>query len=128
MFTVLLVIHVLITMAMIVIILLQRSASDGMAGMGGGAGGGLISARGQANLLTRTTAILASLFIINSLALSWLTQQDAPSRSIVDKITEQNEAVVDVPVPADNITTPAEDAVNDTKNNMAITPTVPQPE
>lgn len=98
MYTILLVVHVIITLAMIAIILLQRSSTDGLGGMGGGAGGGFMTTRGQANLLTRTTAILATVFIVNSMALSWLTQQDAPSRSIADKIIEQSEEL-EVPAP-----------------------------
>lgn len=102
MYSVLLVIHVIITVAMIAIILLQRSASDGLSGIGGGGGSGFMTSRGQANLLTRMTAILAALFIINSLALGWLTQQNAPSRSIADQIVEKaKEDVVAVPTPDD---------------------------
>ena len=116
MYTVLLVIHVIITLALIAIILLQRSSTDGLGGMGGGAGGGLMSARGQANLLTRTTAILATFFIVNSLALSWLTQQNAPSRSLVDKIIEQ-----EVNAEGTDITVPSPEAAE-------VPVAVPQPE
>ncbi len=101
MYHILLVIHIILTMAMIAIILLQRSASDGLSGIGGGGGGGFMTSRGQANLLTRSTAILAALFILNSLALGWLTQQDAPSRSIADQIVEQKKAEPVVPTPDD---------------------------
>jgi preprotein translocase subunit SecG len=100
MYSVLLVIHVIITVAMIGVILIQRSASDGLSGIGGGGGSGFMTSRGQANLLTRMTAILATLFILNSLALGWLTQQNAPSRSIADQIVEQQkEEEVSVPTP-----------------------------
>lgn len=103
MYNILLVFHVIVTVALIGIILMQRSASDGLGGMGGGSagGGGLISARAQANLLTRTTAILATLFILNSLGLSWLTQQNAPSRSIVERVLEQETLAPSVPLPED---------------------------
>lgn len=102
MYHVLLVIHVIITVAMIAVILLQRSASDGLSGIGGGGGGGFMTSRGQANLLTRMTAILATLFIANSLALGWLTHRDVASRSIADQIIErQREDVIAVPTPDD---------------------------
>ena len=68
---VLLVVQVLIAMALIGMVLIQRSDSDGF-GLGGGSGNNLMTGRGTANLLTRTTAILAAAFIINSLALSIL--------------------------------------------------------
>lgn len=126
MFTVLLVIHVIITLAMIIIILMQRS-TGGLGGMGGGnSGGGLVSSRGQANLLTRTTAILATLFIVNSLALSWLTQQDAPSRSIAEEIEAQKRAMTpSVPTPEAEETEsslPAADMEADVKPDEEATP------
>ncbi|MDG1287556.1 MAG: preprotein translocase subunit SecG [Rickettsiales bacterium] len=100
MYLVLLVIHVIVTLALIVIILIQRSESDGLGGLGGG-GGGVMTSRAQANLLTRTTAVLAAIFILNSLALSWLTQQDVRDRSLSDKLVEEQVAPISVPVPAD---------------------------
>ncbi|MEC8026018.1 MAG: preprotein translocase subunit SecG, partial [Pseudomonadota bacterium] len=62
---VLLTVHLMIAAGLIVVILLQRSEGGGL-GIGGGAGGGMggfMSARGTANLLTRTTAILAAAFM-----------------------------------------------------------------
>lgn len=100
MYLVLLVIHVIVTLALIGIILVQRSAADGLGGIGGGGGGGFMTSRAQANLLTRTTAILATIFILNSLALSWLTQQDVRERSYADKIIEEQQAApMSVPLP-----------------------------
>ena len=83
---VLLIIHVIITLSLIVIILMQRSAADGLSGLGSSGGGGLISSRAQANLLTRTTAILATLFILSSLTLTWVTQRGIVHTSLADKV------------------------------------------
>ena len=69
-FTFLLVVQALIAAVMIGVILMQKSEGGGLTG--GGNAGGLVSARGAANLLTRTTAILAALFILSSLGLAWL--------------------------------------------------------
>lgn len=83
--TVILVIHVLLTVALIAVILLQRS-EGGALGIGGGSGGGsgFMSGRATANVLTRATAILAGLFFLTSIALAILaTHRDKP-RSIVD--------------------------------------------
>ncbi len=66
--TVLIVVHLLIVLAMIGVVLLQRS-EGGALGMGGG-GGGFMSNRGSGNLLTRATAILAACFFVTSLSLS----------------------------------------------------------
>lgn len=66
-----LIIHLFLAIALVGVILLQKSEGGGL-GMGGGGGGmgGFLTARGAANLLTRTTAILATLFICTSLALA----------------------------------------------------------
>ena len=69
-----LVIHLLITLALIGVILIQRSEGGGL-GIGGGSGGGLgqfMSVRGTANLLTRTTAVLAAAFMVTSIVLAIL--------------------------------------------------------
>jgi len=74
---VLLVIQFLIAIALIAIILVQRTSQDGGGLMGGGSTmGGLFTARGSANLLTRATAVLATLFIVNSLALGYIASRD----------------------------------------------------
>lgn len=85
--TVLLVLHVLICVSLIVVVLIQRSESDGF-GMGSGSGANVFSGRAAANLLTRTTAILAALFIANSLLLSILVTRKSDS-SLMDTIQQQ---------------------------------------
>ncbi|MCC7271881.1 MAG: preprotein translocase subunit SecG [Alphaproteobacteria bacterium] len=85
---VLLVVHMLIALALVIIILLQRS-EGGALGIGGGAGSGgmsgFLTGRGQANLLTRTTAILAACFVVTSLTLVHLTGGAVKPRSILDQ-------------------------------------------
>jgi len=85
--SVLLVIHLLLALALIAVILLQRTAQDG-GGLTGGSStmGGLFTARGSANLLTRTTAVLATLFICTSMALGMIASSSHKTRSIVDQI------------------------------------------
>jgi preprotein translocase subunit SecG len=72
MITVLLVVHILIAMALIVVVLLQRSEGGGLGVGSSGGMGGFMTARGTANLLTRTTAILAAAFMAMSLLLAIL--------------------------------------------------------
>jgi preprotein translocase subunit SecG len=67
--TVVIVIHLMVVMAMIGVVLLQKSEGGGL-GIGGG--GGFLTNRGTANVLTRTTAILAAVFFASSLLLSIL--------------------------------------------------------
>ena len=65
--TVLILIHLMVVVAMIGVVLLQRSEGGGL---GAAQTGGFLSSRGTANVLTRTTAILAAGFFVTSLALS----------------------------------------------------------
>ncbi len=84
---VVLVIHLMLALAMIGVVLLQRSEGGGL-GIGGGGGGGMggfLSGRGTANLLTRTTAILAGCFMMTSIALTILSSGSGERRSILDE-------------------------------------------
>jgi preprotein translocase subunit SecG len=85
MITVVLVIHLLIASALVGVILIQRSEGGALSGLGGGTFGGLMSARGTANLLTRTTAILAACFIGTSLLLAILASHGRSGGSILDR-------------------------------------------
>jgi len=72
--TVLLIVHLFVTLALIGVVLIQRSEGGGL-GIGSSQGmGSFMSGRGTANLLTRTTAILATIFLALSLALAYLNQ------------------------------------------------------
>lgn len=85
--TVLLVIHLMVAVALILVVLMQRSAQDGGGLMGGGGTmGGLFTSRGSANLLSRTTAILATLFLSLSLILGIIAGQQHKGESIAEKL------------------------------------------
>jgi preprotein translocase subunit SecG len=83
--TVLLIIHLFVTLALIGVVLIQRSEGGGL-GIGSSQGmGSFMSGRGTANLLTRTTAILAVIFMVLSLALALLNRgTSGTARSILD--------------------------------------------
>jgi preprotein translocase subunit SecG len=81
--TVLIVIHLMIVLALVGVVLIQRSEGGGL-GIGGGSG--FMSARGTANVLTRTTAILAALFFITSLGLGILSRYEGRPTDILDRI------------------------------------------
>jgi preprotein translocase subunit SecG len=70
----------MIVATLIATVLLQKSEGGGL-GVGGGAG--FMSSRGTANLLTRTTAVLAVGFFLTSLFLSWLASYDRKPSSII---------------------------------------------
>ncbi len=91
--TVLLVIQIIIAVAMIGLILMQKSSSDGLSGLGGGNSNmGVISTKASANFLTKTTAILAALFMLNSLLLGNLAYRSVDDKTLLDKIIEQDQA------------------------------------
>jgi preprotein translocase subunit SecG len=72
--TVLLILHLFVTLALIGVVLIQRSEGGGL-GIGSSQGmGSFMSGRGTANLLTRTTAILATAFMVLALALALLNR------------------------------------------------------
>jgi preprotein translocase subunit SecG len=81
--SVLIVIHLMIVVALVVTVLLQRS-EGGALGVGGG--GGFMTGRGQANVLTRATAILAALFFATSLGLTVLARINQAPSSILQHI------------------------------------------
>ncbi|WBV44279.1 preprotein translocase subunit SecG [Pseudoroseomonas cervicalis] len=84
MMTVLLVLHLFVTLALIGVVLLQRSEGGGL-GIGSSQGmGSFMTGRGTANLLTRTTAILATLFMGLALAMALIGRGQSHRGSILD--------------------------------------------
>lgn len=85
---VILVIHLMIAIALVGSVLLQKSEGGalGIGGSGGG-GGGFMSGRGAANALTRTTTILAIAFFTTSITLTMLARQNSEPSSIFDGVT-----------------------------------------
>jgi preprotein translocase subunit SecG len=84
MITVVIVFHLLIAVALIAVVLLQKS-EGGALGMGGGGMSGFMSGRSTANLLTRTTAILAAVFFATSIALALLASSQRAPHSVIDQ-------------------------------------------
>lgn len=116
--TLLLVIHVMIALALIVTVLLQRSEGGGL-GIGGS--GNMMSGRSSANLMTRTTAILAAAFFVTSIALTIIARtsnnQDSKLDAIKVDAPKDPGSVLDGLPPAKTPEPKAPDA-----------PVVPQPE
>ena len=92
--TLVLTIHILIALALIGVVLLQRSEGGGLGigGGGGGGGGGFMTARGTANLLTRVTAILATCFFATSLILAIMAGAGRENVSIIDEVINETPA------------------------------------
>jgi preprotein translocase subunit SecG len=103
--TLLLVIELLIAMALIGVVLLQRSEGGalGMGGGGGGGFGGLFSPRGASDTLTRTTVVLGTMFFIVCLVLNLLVRYSHKDQSILDSrpaVTQTSQPVQKMPAPA----------------------------
>lgn len=81
--TLLLVVHILIAIALIITVLLQRSEGGGL-GIGGS--GGMMTGRGSGNVLSRATAMLAAGFFLTSIALTILARNTSNSESKIDQI------------------------------------------
>ena len=112
--SVLLVIHLMVAILLVVLILMQRNSGHALSGLGGGNGAdSFLSARGKGNLLTRTTAVLATIFFCTSILLSLYYKGE----------TRATESIADV-APLQQ-TAPTVPAVPDA---AAETPTVPAAE
>jgi preprotein translocase subunit SecG len=86
--TVLLVVHLIACIALVIAVMLQRS-EGGALGMGGGGTGGLISGRGAANVLVRTTMVLAAIFFTTSITMTRLNAENAQQPSDLQRQIEQ---------------------------------------
>ncbi len=99
--TLLLVIELLVAVALVITVLMQRSEGGALGIGGGGSGlGGLFSPRGAADTLTRTTAILAILFFGICLGLNLLVANSHPDRSILDSPAAQTSPLAPLQKPA----------------------------
>jgi len=115
--TLLLVGELVIAVALIIFVLLQRSEGGalGLGGGGGGGMGGLFSPRGAADTLTRTTAILAVLFFLTCIGLNLLALHGRNEKSILDS-----------PLPASG-TAPLQRPLQPTPS-LPVGPSVPKPQ
>lgn len=112
---VILVIHLILALALIGVVLLQRSEGGGL-GMGGGGGGGAMTGRAAASALTKVTWILAIAFICTSIAMTVIAAKNASGSSVVDR-------VMDVPAPlAEPITPAANDLLPPSAGDTPIAP------
>jgi preprotein translocase subunit SecG len=90
--TVLMIVQVFAAFAIVGLVLLQRGkGADAGAGFGAGASGTVFGARGARTALSRTTALLAAVFMMNSLALAYMgTRAVEPPQTILDQVAEDN--------------------------------------
>ena len=97
MVAVLLIIHLFVTLALIGVVLIQRSEGGGL-GVGSSQGmGAFMSGRGTANLLTRTTAVLAAIFFALSLVLAIMNKGTTVQHSLLEQPTPARSGVPPLP-------------------------------
>jgi preprotein translocase subunit SecG len=89
--TTLMIVHFFSAFGIIALVLLQRGkGAEAGAGFGAGASGTVFGARGAGTALSRATAILAGIFMITSLSLTYVgTRAVAPPSSVLDRMTQQ---------------------------------------
>ncbi|MBN8973019.1 MAG: preprotein translocase subunit SecG [Xanthobacteraceae bacterium] len=119
--TVIIVIHLMLVVVLIGVVLIQKSEGGGLGIGGGGGGGGFMSSRGTANLLTRTTAIVAGLFFVTSLLLSWLANYERAPTSII------NNTSAPLSQPATPVAPSGGGVLDSLKQQEQQAPSVPQP-
>ncbi len=83
-----LIVHLILALALIGVVLLQRSEGGGL-GVGGG-GGGAMSSRAAATALGKITWGLAALFIVTSITLTVLAAQDSAGTSVIDRLSGED--------------------------------------
>jgi preprotein translocase subunit SecG len=101
--TILIVVHLLLALGLIGLVLLQHGkGADAGAAFGSGASATVFGSRGAGSFLSRTTAILAALFFITSLALAWFAMNSARDAGLMEQqVQEQPAAPAAAPAPSD---------------------------
>jgi preprotein translocase subunit SecG len=120
--TVLLIVHLLVSVALIALVLLQQGKGADMgAAFGSGASSTVFGARGSASFLTRSTGILATIFFITSLSLAYYSSKGIEHKSVTEMAVPAPASTPEEPqAPADLPNAPAGGA-------PATAPEVPAP-
>ncbi len=87
--TVIIVVHLMVVLAMIGLVLLQRSEGGALGIGGGGGGGGVMPRRGAGNVLTRATAFMAAAFFATSIALTVIARLESRPTDILERLESQ---------------------------------------
>ena len=124
MFSVVLVIHLIVTVSLVGIILLQRSEGGGL-GVGGSGNADAMAPRAQADILTKTTGFLAALFILTSLTLVILGTHGGENASLVSRLSADTPSQTPDKAPGDAPVAPAKDAAPAPATSTPAAPAVP---
>lgn len=103
----LLVLHVVLSLGIITLVLLQKGAGASAGASFGGGAGSVFGATGSANFLSKTTAIFATLFFLNSLALAYMAaHRDRQDDSVLDRVSAPAVEVPAVEAPLEEVPPP----------------------
>jgi preprotein translocase subunit SecG len=108
------IVHIVVAVSVIGLVLLQHGKGADMgAAFGGGSAGSLFGSTGSANFLSRSTAVLASLFFITSLTLAYFGLQEHQSKSVLDRtavpVTKTTQPAAPLPAAGQNAGSKASD-------------------
>lgn len=108
------IVHIVVAVSVIVLVLLQHGKGADMgAAFGGGSAGSLFGSTGSANFLSRSTAVLATLFFLTSLTLAYFGLQEHKSKSVLDRaavpVTTTTQPAVPQQAPGQNAGSKASD-------------------
>ena len=100
--TILIIVNVFSALAIIVLALMQQSKGDMGSAFGGGGSQSMFGSRGSANFLSRTTALMCTVFFISSLALAYVYAKRADNNSVVEQssVIEQTQQVEQSEIPS----------------------------
>ncbi len=105
MFNLFLIIHAFLALTLIIIILMQRSDGGALGGIGGGSFSGMLTGRSSANFLTKLTAVIAALFLGNSLLLAILSgnlkNNSIVNETVIEDIIQNDSEGENLPIVPD---------------------------
>ena len=91
---ILLVVHVVLALGIISLVLLQKGAGANAGAVLGGGAGSVFGASGSSNFLSKTTAILATAFFVNSLVLAYMASNRSDPATVIDEIEQVQQVEV----------------------------------
>jgi len=97
---ILLVVHVVLALGIISLVLLQKGAGANAGAVLGGGAGSVFGSSGSSNFLSKTTAILATAFFVNSLVLAYMASHRVGPATVIDQIEQTQQLEVIAPEPA----------------------------
>ena len=126
--TILVVFHLVLAFSLVGLVLMQHGkGADAGAAFGSGASATVFGSQGSGSFLTRTTAIIATLFFVTSLALAYFAMQSTEQVGLVESVSDKLQTIENVVVPTDLPDAPAaiQAPVTDSASDLPDAPVAP---